>query len=465
MNKTISLLAAGLALSASAFELNTMPEAQVYEIDTTTGSAYGKAYAVETRPSPRTVTDKSQILPIAHFGSGTLTFTSDGGATETHSFTADGTYAWEPSASGTWTVTTTGGRPGGVASSVFVVSSIAFIEGDGTEETPKTVEDAEALAHVYEEAAGQTGDEPETVYVEVGEKGGDDVALVLSEGDGGEDPVVATIPGGTVIAIEQGGTITVPAGTTITVSTGGGAPVEVAGLASVKPDGTISRSVSEAVAFKLNTMAASQLFALDTATAGSAAFCVETMADENGVRRVKDVSEIFPIAHFGSGTLTFRHEDGGVETHDFTADGTYAWKPSLSGTWTVSTTGGTPGGRTSATFVLSGGSSEVTAVEMTAIRGVGDGGFALAFRPTFKDGATQTPAQWLEAAVAANLVKVVASPTLAGLYTESAKEIDLGDLKASYDEASGAVTFSLTLEQMQTVSPDADAMFFRVEVR
>ena len=79
-----------------------------------------------------------------------------------------------------------------------------------------------------------------------------------------------------------------------------------------------------------------------------------------------------------------------------------------------------------------------------------DGVFALAFRPTFKDGATQTPAQWLEAAVAAKLVKVVASPTLSGLYAESAKEIDLGDLKASYDEASGAVTFSLTLAVIQS---------------
>ena len=216
--------------------------------------------------------------------------------------------------------------------------------------------------------------------------------------------------------------------------------------------------------FRLDTMPEGAHYALDTMP-DSSMFYVETMADAYGVRTITNAVQVLPVSHWGSGTLTFAHEGGATEVAAFSEDGTETWRPTQSGRWTVTTTGGTPSGSSSATFVLLGGAADVETVGMTGLAFGEDSSVSFEFEPTLKDGASMDGTDWFSAAKASGLLKARAATTLEALDSASATILDLDDLGAVFDPATGKVTFSLTAEQMSSVDPSAKSMFFKVEVR
>ena len=458
-------LAAHAATASATFALDTAPAASKFAVDTLAHSA---AFAVETcaeAGNVRRFTDVAQILPIAHWGKTTVTFTpANGGTASSLSFTADGVIAaWTPDASGTWTLSHSGNTiSGSSGAATFVLSSIAFITGEGTQESPKTAEDGEALQHIVDEIVsgeGEADDYP--VYVAVGEEDGEPAVISLPGETEGDD-VTLEVPGGTTVAIDEEGTIVIPEGVVATLVVNGERQ-EVEGMASIAQNGTVRHARSE-MTFALNTMPAASVFDLDT-LAHSATFYVETCAEAGNVRRISSLSDVLPIAYWGKGataTVTIRHNDGATETRTFNADGTLTWTPNASGTWTLTHSPATIAGAAgSATFVLEGGSATVSSLVMTGIRSTADG-LALSFAPTFaEDGADGSA--WLQQSVAAKLLKVRAATSLDKLDTAEAILIDFTDLDASYDAEKGTVTFNLSLEAMKAIDPDATRMFFRVE--
>lgn len=467
--KRTSLLVACLALAAmgaggATFSLNSLEGkgAAVFGIDTL--SHYASAYVLETYPSPRAITNVVQVLPVTQWGSGTITVKLGDEVKDTHDFASDGTWAWQPTEKGTWTIIHSSAVPGGVGTATFNVSSIAFIEGEGSKDEPKTAEDAESVEHLIAEAE----ENEETIYVEVGGGDGEPVTVTLDDG-GDEDPetgVTVEIPDGTTIAVDSEGTITVPYGTTVVVTING-APTEVAGLVSVKKTGETTGAVSETVRFTLASVGEKAIYFLNTVAANSGAYTLETMADAYGVRTVTNAVQVLPITVWGSGSVTFAHEGGDSATESFTADGTVVWKPTLSGEWTVTHSGDTtpPGGTSVAKFVLATGGAQVAAVTMSGIELGDESALDIEFAPTLKADATMGGADWFSSAKASGLVKVRAATTLEALDTASATILDLDDLGAAYNPETGKVTFSLTAEKMAEIDPSAKAMFFKVEVR
>ena len=155
---------AALVASAATFSLNSLEGEgdAVFGIDTL--SHYASAYVLETYPSPRAITNVVQVLPVTQWGSGTITVKLGDKVKATHDFASDGTWAWQPTEKGTWTIIHSSAVPGGVGTATFIVSSIAFIEGEGSKDEPKTAEDAESVEHLIAEAE----ENEETIYVEVG---------------------------------------------------------------------------------------------------------------------------------------------------------------------------------------------------------------------------------------------------------------------------------------------------------
>lgn len=479
MNKPMMLLAAGIALAAAGargettvtFSLRTIPEAAVYSLNT---MAKSPAYALETMDENhvRTIADKAglaKILPLATWGEGFITVKLGDEVKDKISFTSDGTTQWTPDEKGVWTLVYSKAGPSGNTTAQFNVSSVVFIEGEGSKEEPTTAEDAEALEYVVKDIINdeKIGDDDQ-VYVKVGEEGGEPVTIPLDDGDGDETTVASIeIPADTTIAVDGKGTITIPEGTTVVVTIKG-VPTDVSGLASVSQgEGGIKMTLamSATVAFDLDTMGEAARFKLDTIAEGAkSAFAVETMADENNSRTIESADEVLPIAHWGTGTLTFTHDGGEIVTYEFSADGTYSWKPSKSGTWTVKTTGGTPSGKDTATFVFVGGGQVVKTISMTGINLGESGAVSLKFKPTFED-AGADGAKWLASAKESGLVKVRAATALDKLDTAEATLIDITALEATYDAGTGVVSFDLTGDAVKKVAGDAPAMFFKVEVQ
>ena len=462
--KKASLLVACIALAAmgaagATFSLNSLEGAgaAVFRIDTL--SHYATAYTLETYPSPRTITNVVQVLPITEWSGGTITVKLGDEVWTTHDFASSDTWDWKPTEKGVWTVIHSSPVPGGSSTAVFNVSSIAFIDGEGTKAEPKTAEDAESVEHLIAEAE----ENEETIYIEVG--GGDGEPVTVTLDDDPETGVTVEIPDGTTIAVDSEGTITVPAGTTVIVTVNG-VETPVSGLASIAKTGAVSGAVSDTVRFTLASVGEKAMFFLNSVAANSAAYTLETMADETNTRTITNVVQVLPITVWGGGSVTFTHEEGTVVEKTFTEDGTVAWVPTLSGEWTVSHPGTTPTGSAgTAKFVLATGGAQIASVTMCGIDMGEADAIALEFHPALKSEASMTGADWYSSALSAGLVKVRAATTLEALDTASATILDLSDLGATYNPETGKVEFSLTAEQMTAIDPSAKVMFFKVEVR
>lgn len=502
MSKKILLLAGSCLAAVAAwaatsevsvsFGLDTMTSAQVFALDTRAQSGAFSIETVRNQDGSRTITALGDILPIAYWGASapvTITYTdSDGVQTVSDPYGADGTAVWTPTSAGRWTLTHSAATFGsGASTAIFIVSSklFAYSEGDGTPADPYEVDDGDAVEQIIADILDEdSAAHPETypVYVTIGEEGGEDAIIDLDDGDGDDDTSVQVeVAGGTTLQLDANGKITVPAGTVVSiVTTAGGVPVavEVPGLAVINPDGTWTSAGSE-LAFNLDTMGEVQIFALDTCSQ-SPKFYVETCAvSENGtnnLRRVTGTSDVLPISLWGEGQVLAEYQDNTIFlVKEFTEDGTAVWTipdgwRTTVGVWTLTHTAATfdTAAGAQAVFIIEGvGSDTLESLTLTGFTNAEGGGFAMTFRPAFKEGESIDGAAWFENAKTSGLIKVLASADLSKLNEAEATILNLSDLQygAQWDAETGTATFNLTTEIMTTVDPSASIMFFKIVVQ